>query len=215
VPSSKVLPGTPNERRERVARYRREEVPGVGVTLVPYGAQHIDDVCRLRNGERARYYLNQESMLTPEKQRIWNAGYEARWGDLYWMLRAADGRIVGTIALHDIDADGEAAEIGRFVVDDAVAGEAPYALEAALTVLRIAFAELGIARVTTIVRHEDEDRCAMNARLGFLPCGTRNVRGVLYGEYDLAADAFDPTPFDGILSHGSKRHGRRGTKPRA
>ena len=217
MPSQKVSsrPLAADERRERTQRYRREAVRGVVMTLVPYGAQHIDDICRLRNTERARYYLNQEAPLTPEKQRNWTAGYEARWGDLYWMIQAPDGRIVGATALYDIDEAGASAEIGRLVVDEKVAFEAPYALEADLLVLRLAFADLGVARVTTIVRHENEKMNSMNARFGFLPCGTRDVRGTLYGEYDLDAERFDPNLFDGILTHWSKRNERRGTKSRA
>jgi RimJ/RimL family protein N-acetyltransferase len=204
-----------DERRQRLELHRREPIEGQVITLVPYGDRYVEDVCRLRNADRARFFLNQEEPLVPERQRAWTTGYLDRVGDLYWMIQSKDGRIVGANALYDIAPDGSIAEKGRLVVDEAVAMEAPYALEADVMLLRIAFEDLGIARIKTIVRAENEKMNSMNARLGFVPCGKRDVRGVSYDEYDLVPEAFDPAPFDATLSHWRKRNERRGPRPGA
>jgi len=81
--------------------------------------------------------------------------------------------------------------------------------------LRIAFEDLGVARIKTIVRSENEKMISMNARLGFERCGVRDVRGVSYDEYDLKPEALDAGPLDAILTHWRRRNERRGTGPRA
>jgi RimJ/RimL family protein N-acetyltransferase len=198
----------PDERLQRIAKYRRQTLVGDFVDLVPMRPDHAQAVIDLRNTDRARFFLAQRSMLTLESHADWYRGYLARADDLSWVIASPRGEIVGITALYDIAADGSTAEKGRLVIDENRATAAPIALEAELLILRLAFDTLQVATVLTIVQPGNGKMISVNSRMGFQQCGTRELRSVPYNEYCLSRKEFTPAPLEKILQHWKLRNER-------
>lgn len=203
---------TPDGRLALISRYRAEPLKGAVITMTPCTLDDAADLVRMRNSERARFALTQTSLLTLDTQQQFFQNYFARNNDLYWMIRDPSGRSVGANALYDIDRDGRTAEKGRLVVEEASGLGGPYTLESDLLLLRFAFEVLQLERIITIVRPENQKMSSMNARLGFVRCGEREVRGVMYQEFSLERGRFEPGPLEAIVSHWRQRFERATTK---
>jgi RimJ/RimL family protein N-acetyltransferase len=188
-----------------VQQLRSAPRAGQVVDLIPYAALHHRRLVALRNESRASYYLHQPAPLTIAAQSVWYNAYLARHDDVQWVIARKDGVVVGGTALYGIAADRSRAEKGRLVVDPSHAMEAPYALEAELLLLDVAFNALGIAQVETCVRHNNLPMQSINARLGFTPVGQHQVRGVDYYDYSLTATQYAPTKLYATLDAWSRR----------
>ena len=186
-----------------IARYRQEPLRGRIVDLVPYIADHHARVVELRNSPKACYFLHKETALTLAMQRQWYADYLRRSDDLYWVVAAKSGQIIGTNRIYDISADQ--LEKGSLVIDEEFARGAPYALESDLLAMRFAFDVLRVQRIITAVRADNAKMQSMNARFGFRQTGERLVRGVSYPVYELEHGDFEPRPFASIIDYWSTR----------
>lgn len=203
---------TSAQRAALIQQWRARPLAGSVVTMTPCQLEDAADLVRMRNAERARFALNQERPLTLEAQDAFLRTYLARDNDLYWVIREPSGRVVGANALYCIEHDGRVAEKGRLVVEENGGLGGPYALESDLLVLGLAFDVLQLERVVTIVRPENAKMLSMNARLGFRPCGEREVRGVIYGEFCLESAHFQRGPLESIIAHWRRRFERTAAK---
>jgi RimJ/RimL family protein N-acetyltransferase len=196
------------QRAALVRQWRSQPLIGSTIAMTPCTPDDAADLVRLRNAERARFGLNQLQHLTVEAQADFLRTYLARSNDLYWMIRTRDGAVVGANALYSIDDVPGVAEKGRLVIDEALGLAGPFALESDLLLLDLAFKSLELDRVVTIVRPENTKMLSMNSRLGFKPCGEREVRGVMYGEFCLESTHFEAEPLQSIVAHWRDRFER-------
>ena len=191
-----------------VERIRASPLHGHVVDLVPYVAMHHSEVISLRNRPRPMYFLHQPEPLTLPGQQRWFSGYLERRDDIQWVIAGKDGTVLGATALYSIAADRTRAEKGRLVIDETRSMEAPYVLEAELLLLDVAFTHLGIQRVETCVRHDNGGMQSINARLGFTPCGSHDVRGVVYLDFDLTPQRHQPAALQRIAAAWAARTDR-------
>lgn len=194
--------------REKIAGLRRLRLAGSGILLAPYTPEFAEPLRELRNRPGNRFNLAQDGALTPAQQQKWGEAYLARDNDLCWAVLTAAGEFAGATRLYDIDGGAGTAEKGGLVLREELAHGAPLALESELMLLRVAFTWLGLARVLTQVRPENQKMISINDRLGFRPAGPTTLRGVPYLRAELSAAGFDPAPLLPILRHWKNRHAR-------
>ena len=191
-----------------VEQFRATAVRGHVVDLLPYADAHHTQVLALRNLPRPMYFLHQPDLLTLAGQTRWFAGYLERRDDIQWVIARKDGTVLGATALYDIAADRSHADKGRLVIDESRSMEAPYVLEAELLLLDVAFARLGIARIDTCVRHDNAGMQSINARLGFTPGGSHDVRGVEYLDFSVTAEQHHPEALRRVAAAWAARTNR-------
>jgi RimJ/RimL family protein N-acetyltransferase len=205
--TSALLPETRTVAAQ-VHALRQQVRTGHVVDLVPYAAEHHEAVMAFRNTPRASYFLHQAAPLVREGQERWFAHYLTKTDDLQWVIACKDGRVVGATALYDIAADRSRGEKGRLVVDDTVAKQGPYVLEAELLLLDVAFDILQLACVTDCVRDDNTVMQSIDARYGFLRTGQHDIRGVTYFDYALPAARYTPEPMRSIAAAWARRTSR-------
>jgi len=192
---------------DSVKRLRAQPVVGRTIDLVPYGPEHHANTARQRNIKRARYNLNQDFESTEVSQARWFEAYLSRYDDVMWAIVTKYADFIGTTSLYDITENQ--GEKGRLVIDPKKGLRGPYALEAELLVLEIAFTDFGLERVITVVRDSNAKMNSMNVRLGFTRTGTRLLRGEPYGLYTLEPASFQPVGLNTVIDHWEKRASSR------
>lgn len=196
-------------RESLVAHYRATPIVGACVTLLPYGPAHAEAVVRLRNLPEVRYFLNQGAPSTMATQAAWAQGYRSRQDDLFWVLVDRAGAVVGCNRLYDIGR--EHAEKGSQIVDPLHARIGPFALEADLLAIRLAFEVFGVSAVLARVRQDNDKVLSMNRRMGFAPVATELRNEVPFTVLRLDRAAFQPAPLDRLVEYWSQRHEHRST----
>ena len=126
----------------------------------------------------------------------------AGWADDHasWVVRSAEGRVVGAVSLHHLDHGMLTAEIGYWLTPEARGlGVGSATVDAAT---RFAFGTLGMQRVELFHAVENRASCRLAERCGYLLEGTSR-QSFVYGDglrHDehlharLAADAWPPVP---------------------
>ncbi|QPA30699.1 GNAT family N-acetyltransferase [Thermaerobacillus caldiproteolyticus] len=177
---------------------------GQFLTLLPYDNQYAANIVKLRNTDRARYYLNQSFELSIDMQNDWAKEYFKRDNDIYWVIQCNETKqIIGSTSLYNITS--LQCEKGRLIIDEKFATRKPYVLEAEIMIIKIAFKELGLNKIITSTRYDNGKMESINRRLGFVKSGSHYIRGVLYNDFVLEKENFDSKPFERILVHWVKR----------
>lgn len=174
-----------------VKGYRQKQIHGRFVDLVPFGEEWIEDFIKLRNVERNLYFFNQTYKLTSEDQREWYQKYLQRNDDILWCILNKKNQLIGSVRLYQIQADGSAITHGSFMVDEKVADEAPYALEAEVISLNIAFDVLHTKQVICENRNDNEVMNSLSEKTGYTFIKHTSIRGVPYRYYVLFRDAYE------------------------
>ena len=193
-------------RTDEIKTLRVEPIAGEIARLEPYCEAHAEAVIALRNTNRARHFLTQESILSLEDQARWFQGYLERDDDLQWAIYDHRDRLAGVTALYDIDLEnGARGEKGRLVVDEALSREAPIVLEAELLLLDAAFSRLGLMQVYTRVRPDNPGMISINKRLGFDETGRGELRGAEMIIQTLNATDYRPENLQRVVRHWRAR----------
>lgn len=195
------------ERKNKITHFRKETIIGKCVDLKPATALQAEQIVRLRNKPRNRYYFNQDYELETEGQKAWFETYEKRDDDIYWCVYRKDGLFIGTIRLYGIDLDGEYCEEGSYAIDEDYADEAPYAVESKMLVLDVAFDEL---QIKTMINDNRADNKVMNNidnQLGFDKGEKIQIRGVDYLHRILKAGDYrkNRAKFSSLVDYWSRR----------
>ncbi len=189
---------------DMVQELKEKSISGYFLTLIPYSKEFAPDVVRLRNNERTSYFLNQSFESTLLSQLEWTEEYNKKNNDLYWVIQSNETHeIIGSTSIYDIDS--LQCEKGRFILDQSNAAKKPYALEAEILVIKLAFEELKVSQIITTTRYDNTKMESINKRFGFIRIGSKMIRNVEYYTYVLKKQKFDPKPFEKILLHWQKR----------
>lgn len=203
VPSPAPAELVPLVLPERIGALRRMRLRGISVEFRPYAREHAEPLRQLRNQPNNKANLAQAADLTPDEQRRWEEAYFARTDDLCWALFNPAGEFTGAVALYDIAPSG--AETGRLVIREDVARLSPIIAETELMVQLLAFAWLGLPRLSARIQPGNAKMVAMHERLGFAVTGPDEIRGVPYLRLEIPATAFRPGPHLKVLRHWRSR----------
>lgn len=196
-----------NERKVKVSELRKKDIGGACVILRPASAQYAKDIMNLRNKAKNMYMFNQSYKITFEGQMKWFESYEQTSDDIYWCVLDKNENFIGTIRLYSIDEDGEFCEEGSYVIDEDVTNEAPYAVEAKMLALDIAFDTLQMKAMINDVRADNKVMNNMDNQLGFDKGCIKQIRGADYLHRVLTTDDYHKNryKFSKLVEYWSKR----------
>ena len=186
-----------------VERLRREPIVGHCYDLVPYSAQHDEQVVALRRLPNVRHFMNLIDEPTLDSQRSWRLGYEQRNNDVMWVICDKSGQVCGTNRLYDITPSS--AEKGSLIVDPDLARGGPSALEAEIQIINLAFGVLLVDFMITTVKAGNTNMISMNKRFGFSYLNDLEIRGEVFSQYKLFRESWNPEPYEATLRHWSRR----------
>lgn len=154
---------------------KKQVITGRIVDLHPFSPEFAADIARLRNQEKARYFLSQNFELTPENQLEWMLQYADHPDQINFVAVSKSGAVVGTFGLYNYQ--NGSMEFGRLVFDlEKVKGGVPYALESAILVFDLAFDYLGLDRVVANIREDNHKLLKFACSLGFYQRGSCLLR---------------------------------------
>lgn len=161
--------------KQALASLKKQVITGRIVDLYPFSPEFAADIVRLRNQEKARYFLSQNFELTEEAQLQWIRQYTEHPEEINFVTVSKSGCPVGTFGLYDLKDD--CMEFGRLVFDlEKVKGGVPYALESAILVFDLAFDVIGLERVVANIREDNYNLLKFAQSLGFRPTGACMLR---------------------------------------
>ena len=195
-----------NKCKDTIAIYRQKAIIGKIIDMIPYDPSYSEEVVRLRNTDRVRYFLNQDYESTLETQHKWYDDYLLRDNDILWMVKNKQGQMIGTNRIYEVDL--LQAEKGSLIIDESMALGAPYALESDLIAIRFALDCLDVNKIITKVRLDNEKMKSINTRFGFTQSSIEKIRDIDYFVFELLSNLFNPKPFEDIINYWSNRNER-------
>lgn len=143
-------------------------IQGQRVRLRPVVEGDLPHFVRWLNDPEVRHFLSisEDPPLTLESEREWYEETRASSDSVHWAIETAEGRLLGSVELRLGD-HGTRAELGIAIQDKAFWGRG-YGTEAIQEVLRYAFGEMGLRRVSLVT---DEDN--LRAIRSYEKCGFR------------------------------------------
>ncbi len=198
---------TVEERKRKIKEFRTQTILGKCIDLKPASEEYAAKIMELRNREKNIYWFNQSDIITLEEQIKWFESYASCQNDIYWVILNKEGQFLGTIRIYDIDFDGMTCEEGSYIIDENYADEAPYAVEAKMLALDVAFKKLEIELVINDNRADNKVISNMDNQLGFDDGSIIKIRGVDYIHRILkAADYFkNRSKFSTLVDYWSMR----------
>ena len=173
--------------QQGIAALKHHVLYGKIVDLHPFSPEFAADIARLRNQEKARYFLSQKFKLTEEAQLEWMRQNADRPDEINFVAVNKSGSVVGTFGLYNHQQD--CIELGRVVFDlEKVKGGVPYALESAVLVLDIAFDMLEVKEVVVNIREDNYNLIKFVQSLGFCTTGVCEIREQPYVELRIKED---------------------------
>lgn len=188
---------------ETVARFRSEPISGLTIDFEPLSEDNLSDVVFLRNQDHARYYLNQQSLITCEDQRRWYESYVNRNNDLYWCIVNKNHEVVGTVRLYDITE--KSCEHGSFIIGEQYTMGTPYALEAMIMSLQFGFESLRLEYIECNDKADNANMNSISKRFGFKFINQHNIGGLAYNHYILYRDECKTDKYIPVLHHYVER----------
>lgn len=170
---------------------KKKIIKGTFIDLVPLTQEHLNDIVNLRNQEKNRYFLNQQSIIDYNSQLKWYNDYLKRETDIYWAIYNKNNQFIGTIRIYDIDFNKDICEQGSFMIDSKFSVEAPYAVEAELLSLDFAFYELEIKDVINKIREDNKIMNNLGKKIGFKFIKNILINQVKYNYYILKVDDYE------------------------
>lgn len=174
--------------QQTLASLKKQIICGSVVDLYPFSPEFAADIARLRNQEKARYFLSQNFELTEEAQLQWMRQYADRSDEINFVAVSKAGQVTGTFGLYNYQHNS--IELGRVVFDlEKVKGGVPYALESAVLVLDIAFDMLEVKKVVVNIREDNHNLIKFVQSLGFCTTGACEIREQPYVELRIKEDS--------------------------
>lgn len=198
-----------NRGKELVHQYRQKILHGFFIDLVPVSGEYAKDIVMLRNTNRVRYNMNQQSELTVEDQLAWISTYFSRDNDLYWCILDKNGEFLGTYRMYDIDFENKVAEVGSTIIVESRAKERPYMIESALLTYQVMFGGIGIEKIVAHTRSDNVKVRSINKHLGAVETGMTRIQGVDFINTEVDRLHFAGEKLNNILMHWINRETKR------
>lgn len=170
---------------------KKKIIKGTFIDLVPITKENLNDIVNLRNQEKNRYFLNQQSIIDYNSQLKWYNNYLKIETDIYWAIYNKNNQFIGTIRIYDIDFNKNICEQGSFMIDSQFSNDAPYAVEAELLSLDFAFYELKIKNVINEDREDNKIMNNLSKKVGFKFIKNTLINEIKYNYYILEVDDYE------------------------
>ena len=195
------------ERRKKIKEFRNRDIEGKCVILKPATTAYAENIVKLRNQSKNLYWFNQTDDITLNSQKEWFESYAQAEDDIYWCIFNKENHFIGTIRLYGIDLNGEFCEEGSYVIDEAVADEAPYAVESKMMALDVAFGELEIKTMINDNRADNKTMNNIDNQLGFNKGTIVKIREVDFLHRVLTADGYwkNRVKFSSLIDYWNER----------
>lgn len=137
------------------------------IILQPLKEDDIEDIRCLRNKQR-QYFLN-SSFITKKQQHEWFLSYLEKGDDIMFKISKAakPNCLIGAIAVYNIFLASSEGEIGRTMIDKEIAPEKGLGQMATRAIAKFCFSELGLLKLTGIVKKNNERILKVDTRCGF------------------------------------------------
>jgi len=195
-----------NKCKDTIAIYRQKAIIGKIIDMIPYDPSYAEEVVRLRNTDRVRYFLNQDYESTLETQHKWYDDYLLRDNDILWVVKNKQGQMIGTNRIYDVDQNK--AEKGSQIINEEFSLGAPFALESEIILVNFLFKKIGIKKIIAKIRDDNEKTKSMNVKMGFFETNYEIIRGVRYIIYELDNKDYNLSYFEDIINYWSNRNER-------
>jgi RimJ/RimL family protein N-acetyltransferase len=183
--------------KEKIAYLRSNTIRGKTIDLHPYSSKFIDDIIRLRNQDKVKYFLAQPFEITREQQLAWIKGYEERDEEFGFIVCNKRGEVVGISFCYNYD--GHSMEIGRATFDTERLMGMPYALETYMVSADIVFEYLQLPTFKVIIKHDNYALLKFYRKLNWSDAGTLTIRDNLYQAMQLQSSESNHKTFHHIL----------------
>lgn len=172
-------------------------------TLIPIREQDLEAVIKLRNREKNKYFLHQESNLTLEQQKGWYEDYLIRDNDIYWGIWKKNNTFIGTIRIYNIE--GDECEEGSCIVDENYAREAPYAVEAKYLLTNYAFETLKLKKMINVIKADNKVMNSFSRQQGYKLMKEIMLGESTYNYYVLECGDFEGEKIEQMLEYWKMR----------
>ena len=189
--------------KDNIVKYRNKVIEGKCINLVPINNSLLEDIVRLRNTEKNKYYLNQDYTISLESQKQWYEKYLDRFDDIYWVITNKNDIVIGTIRLYDINEFS--CDQGSLIIDEKYSMGMPYLLEAELLSLDFAFNILGVKEIINDDRADNKQMHSITKKMGFKFQNKIDIRGIEYNHYILKQENLNIDKYRSILDNFMER----------
>lgn len=148
-----------------------KELQGERVVLRPLDRADLPRCVAWFNDREVTYFLGREGPLTMEEEERWFANYKAKTDELIFAI-TVDARHIGNVGLHNIDRTNRRADVGILIGEKDLWSQG-LGTDALRAVLRYAFGELRLNKVTLDVIDYNERAIRVYERLGFVREGVK------------------------------------------
>jgi len=152
------------------------------VRLRPPAEQDLPLFVRWLNDPEVRYWLSMADgpELTLESEREWYEEMRADPAQVIWCIETEEGQLIGNLGLHAIDETQGRATLRIAICEKDFWGRG-YGTEAIMQVLRYAFTELGLRRVTLGTDEDNLRGIRCYEKCGFVQKGVLRAYRVRQG----------------------------------
>ena len=123
------------------------------------------------NDPEVTHYLARDGPLTFDEEERWFANYKAKTDELIFAI-TVDGQHIGNVGLHAIDRSNGRADVGIMIGEKAFWSQG-HGTDALRAILRYAFRELRLNKVSLDVIDYNERAIRVYERLGFVREGVK------------------------------------------
>lgn len=158
------------------------------VVIRPLNAMDIENLRNWRNDSSQTKFLRQVDYITPEMQLEWYNKYLQDPLEIKFAIDEISelNRMIGSIAIYDIDNDNRIAEIGKIQIGDTAAhgkGIGKYILVMAM---KIAFNELNMCKIISKVSPYNIPAYTNDMKVGFRVVGSHTTdTGIVEDDIEL------------------------------
>ena len=158
-----------------------KELRGERVVLRPLEHGDLARCVAWFNDHEVTYYLGRDGPLTLEEEERWFANYKAKTDELIFAITVADTHI-GNVGLHNIDLPNRRADVGIMIGEKSFWSKG-LGTDALRAVLRYAFDELRLNKVSLDVIDYNERAIRAYERLGFVREGVKREDLLKRGQF--------------------------------
>lgn len=153
--------------------------------LLPLNKGHIEKLRNWRNDDNQTEFLRRIDYITEEKQLEWFQKYCVDETQIVFAIYENEelNRMVGSVALYNIDLEKRTSEVGRIQIGDHEAHGKGLGRTSLVGAIKVAFQCLGIRKIEASVHKDNIAAHRNDMKIGFRIVG--EVESVVGGKEDL------------------------------